>query len=114
AYNFLHPLYVASGAQRYAYENPRVAELLEQAKTMGDLEDRVPLYIEAQRLIAEDVPVVYIRYPVSYEVVREGVTGLLNHPIFNADKLTQVRRPSRETLPTRRALREGRPSRRLG
>ena len=93
AYNFLHPLYVASGAQRYAYENPRVAELLEQAKTMGDLEDRVPLYMEAQRLIAEDVPVVYIRYPVSYEVVREGVTGLLNHPIFNADKLTQVRLP---------------------
>jgi len=93
AYNFLHPLYVAQGAQRYGYTNPRVAELLEEAKTFADLEDRVPLYQEAQRLIVEDVPVVYIRYPVSYSVVREGVEGLLTHPIFNADKFTQVRLP---------------------
>lgn len=93
AYNFLHPLYVASGAERYGYSNPRVAELLEQAKTMASLEDRVPLYEEAQRLIVEDVPVVYIRYPVSYYVQREGVTGVLNHPIFNADKFTLVQLP---------------------
>jgi len=93
AYNFLHPLYVASGAQRYGYTNERVAELLEQAKTMASLEDRVPLYEEAQRLIVEDVPVVYIRYPVSYFVVREGVEGILNHPIFNADKFTLVQLP---------------------
>ena len=93
AYNFLHPLYVATGAQRYGYSNPRVAELLEEAKTMAELEDRVPLYQEAQRLIVEDVPVVYIRYPVSYSVVREGVTGLLDHPIFNADKFMLVQLP---------------------
>src|SRR5690606_35972674 len=86
AYNFLHPLFVAQGEQRYGYRNERVAELLEQAKAIPELEDRVPLYQEAQRLIVEDVPVVYIRYPVSYVVVREGVTGLLNHPIFNAEK----------------------------
>jgi len=93
AYNFLHPLYVAQGAQRYGYSNPRVAELLEQAKTFADLDDRVPLYQEAQRLIVEDVPVVYIRYPVAYSVVREGVEGLLTHPIFNADKFMQVKLP---------------------
>src|SRR5690606_2317322 len=93
AYNFLHPLYVASGAERYGYSNPEVAAILEEAKTMASLEDRVPLYEEAQRLIVEDIPVIYIRYPVSYSVVREGVTGLLNHPIFNADKFTQVQLP---------------------
>lgn len=93
AYNFLHPLYVASGANRYGYSNERVTELMEQAATIADLEDRVPLYKEAQRLIVEDVPVVYIRYPVSYSVVRPGVTGLLNHPIFNADKFMLVELP---------------------
>lgn len=93
AYNFLHPLFVAQGEQRYGYRNERVAELLEQAKAIPELEDRVPLYQEAQRLIVEDVPVVYIRYPVSYVVVREGVTGLLNHPIFNAEKFMLVDLP---------------------
>jgi peptide/nickel transport system substrate-binding protein/oligopeptide transport system substrate-binding protein len=93
AYNFLHPLFVASGANRYGYTNDRVTELMAEAATVANLEDRVPLYEEAQRLIVEDVPVVFMRYPVSYEVVRPGVTGLLNHPIFNADKFTQVQLP---------------------
>jgi len=93
AYNFLHPLYVAGGANRYGYSNAKVAELLAEAATKANLADRVPLYKEAQRLIVDDVPVVYIRYPVSYTVVRPGVTGVLNHPIFNADKFTLVELP---------------------
>ena len=90
AYNFLHPLYVASGAERYGYSNPEVEEIVAEAATISELEERVPLYQEAQRLIVEDIPVIYIRYPVSYSVVRPEVTGILNHPIFNADKFMQV------------------------
>ena len=93
AYNFLHPLYVASGANRYGYTNDRVTELLAEAATKADLADRVPLYQEAQRIIVEDVPVFYVRYPVSYTVVRPGVQGVLSHPIFNADKFMQVELP---------------------
>ena len=83
-------LYVASGADRYGYSNPEVAEIVGEAATKGELSERVPLYQEAQRLVVEDVPVVYIRYPVSYYAVRPGVTGILNHPIFNADKFMEV------------------------
>ena len=90
AYNFLHPLYVASGADRYGYSNPEVAEIVGEAATKGELSERVPLYQEAQRLVVEDIPVVYIRYPVTYYAVRPGVTGILNHPIFNADKFMEV------------------------
>lgn len=90
AYNFLHPLYVAGGADRYGYSNPEVGEILAEAATLSNLEDRVPLYQEAQQMIVEDIPVVYIRYPVTYYAVRPGVTGILNHPIFNADKFMQV------------------------
>ena len=32
----------------------------------------------------------YFRHPVSYSAVRPEVTGLLNHPIFNADKFLLV------------------------
>lgn len=90
AYNFLHPLYVAAAAQRYNYHNPEVTELVERAATLGNLEDRIPLYQQAEDLIVADVPVMYFRHPVSYSAVRPEVTGLLNHPIFNADKFLLV------------------------
>ena len=57
---------------------------------MSELENRVPLYQEAQQRVVEDIPVVYIRYPVTYYAVRPEVTGILNHPIFNAEKFMQV------------------------
>jgi peptide/nickel transport system substrate-binding protein/oligopeptide transport system substrate-binding protein len=90
AYNFMHPLYVASGAQRYAYSNPEVAALISEAASTASLEDRLPLYEQAEELIVEDIPVVYIRHPVSYSVQQPDVTGLLAHPIFNADKFVLV------------------------
>ena len=89
AYNFLHPLFVAR-APEFGYDNPEVAEILAEAATQAELETRVPLYEEAERLIVDDAPMVFIRYPVSYYATREGVTGILNHPIFNADKFMQV------------------------
>ncbi|HLR46044.1 MAG TPA: ABC transporter substrate-binding protein [Deinococcales bacterium] len=90
AYNFLHPLYVASGAQRYGYENPEVTALLEEAATKGSMEERQPLYEQAEDLIVEDVPVMYFRHPISYSAVRPEVDGLLTHPIFNAEKFLLV------------------------
>ena len=89
AYNFLHPLFVAR-APEFGYDNPEVTKLLAEAATKADLEARVPLYQEAEKMIIDDAPMVFIRYPVSYYAVKEGVTGILNHPIFNADKFMTV------------------------
>ena len=89
AYNFLHPLFVAR-APEFGYDNPEVADILAEAATKAELEARVPLYEEAEKLIVDDAPMVFIRYPVSYFATRKGVSGILNHPIFNADKFMQV------------------------
>lgn len=89
AYNFLHPLFVAR-ASEFGYDNPRVVEALAEAATKAELSERIPLYQEAEGLIVEDAPVIFIRYPVSYYAVRPGVEGILNHPIFNADKFMLV------------------------
>lgn len=51
------------------YGNPRVDELLVQGKANVDKEKRIALYREAQRLIAEDVPMVFIHAPQYSEVV---------------------------------------------
>lgn len=90
AYNFLHPLYVAAASQRYGYENAEVKALIEEAATKGTLEERLPLYEQAEDLIVDDVPVMYFRHPTAYSAVRPEVSGLLTHPIFNADKFLLV------------------------
>lgn len=90
AYNFLHPLYVASGAQRYAYSNDEVTALVEKAAATADFDERMPMYQEIEKLIVEDIPVVYLRHPVVYSAEAKNVSGLLNHPIFNADKFVLV------------------------
>jgi ABC-type transport system substrate-binding protein len=89
AYNFLHPLFVARGGE-FGYDNPELRELLAEAATLAELEARAPLYARSNRLVAEDTPLVFIYYPLTYYAVAENVTGILNHPIFNAEKFTQV------------------------
>lgn len=89
AYNFLHPLFVARAGE-FGYDSPELQGLLEEAATKAELEARVPLYEQGNRLVAEDVPLVFIYYPLTYYAVSENASGILNHPIFNADKFTQV------------------------
>lgn len=45
---------------KYGYNNPRVSQLLDQARTNSDLDTRKRLYTEAQKLIDGDLPMVYL------------------------------------------------------
>jgi peptide/nickel transport system substrate-binding protein len=44
------------------YENPKVTELINQAKAAGSIEEQNKFYKEAQALIAEDAPAVFMHY----------------------------------------------------
>ena len=43
----------------YGYSNPKVDALLEQARTTIDRNARRPLYLEVQRIVAEDAPYIF-------------------------------------------------------
>lgn len=90
AYNFLQPLFVDLGPIRFNYSNDEVTALLAEAATLGDIEDRIPLYQQAEDLVVADVPVMFFRHPIAYTAIRPEVSGLLVHPIFNADKFLLV------------------------
>ncbi|MCM8749336.1 peptide-binding protein [Thermomicrobiaceae bacterium CFH 74404] len=60
----LYDHYHSESAQnRWAYKNPQLDELLVQARSEPDRAKRVQLYHEIQKLIADDLPVIYLYYP---------------------------------------------------
>ena len=61
--NFASENIVAGGANASAYTNPKVDALLAKQNTLVDKAERAKLLIEAQKLIAEDAPVIVTAYP---------------------------------------------------
>lgn len=63
------------------YSNPRVDELLNQARATPDLEQRKKLYADAMEIVVnEDRPRVYLYHQVWYYGVRKSVTGFTPYP----------------------------------
>jgi peptide/nickel transport system substrate-binding protein len=60
-------------ANSTGYNNPRVDELLDRAATVYEPERRKPLYHEAERLIVDDVPYVFLNYTAEFAVMSRKV-----------------------------------------
>ena len=60
-------------ANSTGYSNPRVDELLDRAAAIYDPERRKPLYQEAERLIVDDVPYVFLNYTTEFAVMSRKV-----------------------------------------
>lgn len=91
-----HMMYMLLSSDRFPpafnagfYENPRVDELLRQGRTTLDEAQRIPLYREAQRLVAEDAPWIFVDHGKQVIVHRQRVQGFKLHPNFDI-VLTQV------------------------
>jgi peptide/nickel transport system substrate-binding protein len=60
-------------ANSTGYSNPRVDELLDRAAAIYEPERRKPLYHEAERLIVDDVPYVFLNYTAEFAVMTRKV-----------------------------------------
>ena len=60
-------------ANTTGYSNPRVDELIDKAATIYDPERRKPLYYEAERLIVDDAPYVFLAYTPEFAVMARKV-----------------------------------------
>ena len=60
-------------ANSTGYNNPRVDELLDRAATIYEPERRKPLYHEAEQLIVEDAPYVWLNYTAEFAVMSRKV-----------------------------------------
>lgn len=65
----------------FAYANPQVDRLLEQARTERDVEQRFQLYREAERMILEDAPVIPLYFGRDHLLIKPYVKGYLLTPM---------------------------------
>ena len=70
------------------YSNPEVDEILRQARTTSDHDERVRLYEEAQRLSMADMPVVPVDHETQIVVHSRDIEGFVPHPtgVFRFEK----------------------------
>jgi ABC-type transport system substrate-binding protein len=64
------------------YENPEVDDLLEQAVRVSDMEERKALYHQAEQLIVDDAPCLFLGYQMHQVVTRANITDFQIQPTY--------------------------------
>lgn len=72
-----------SGAQQNTgqYSNPALDAILDQARTEQAVTKRIGLYQQAEQIIVQDAPALFISHAVSYMLVKPYVKGFVLTPI---------------------------------
>ncbi|UMZ72942.1 ABC transporter substrate-binding protein [Natranaerofaba carboxydovora] len=72
-----------SGYGAYGYKNEDLDELLEKANSSQDMEERREIYKQAQEVIVDDVPVIFLNHYVNVDAVSSNIQGYKMHPLEN-------------------------------
>ncbi|MBU5268007.1 peptide ABC transporter substrate-binding protein [Virgibacillus proomii] len=83
--NFLESFITGSYMNRTGWSNEKYDELIANAKSAVDEKKRWEYMYEAEKLLAEEMPIFPIRYYNQVEVLQEGVTNILRHPVGYLD-----------------------------
>jgi len=70
-----HIYYPGGGQNRGSYNNPEITQMLDEARSMTDVNQRRNQYMEIQRIIAEDPPIINVFWRVNAVVSAAGVGG---------------------------------------
>lgn len=81
--NFLYPLFHSSqSATMYTfYNNPKFDDLVVQARQTTDATQRTNLYLEAERLMLQDAPIIPIYYYRDFRVSNNRIGGFVHDPM---------------------------------
>ena len=83
-YPLLHSSqHTPTGPNRALYKNARFDELLQEARLTTDQAKRAALYREAQKILMEDPPWIFIDHEVQTAAFAKRVQGLKLHPSFD-------------------------------
>jgi oligopeptide transport system substrate-binding protein len=74
--NFADALFHTGAAQnRGHYSNPQLDKILDDARVEQDVDKRISMYQEAERIIVDDAPVIFTAYPTDYYLVKPYLQG---------------------------------------
>jgi peptide/nickel transport system substrate-binding protein len=83
-YPLLHSSqWTPNGPNRALYKNSRFDELLQQARLTTDQARRASLYKEAQRILVDDPPWIFVDHEIQIAAVARRVQGFKLHPSFD-------------------------------
>jgi len=63
------------------YSNPELDNLLEQARVESDVNKRIGLYQQAEQIIVEDAPALFLYHSGDFELVKPYVQGYILSPV---------------------------------
>ncbi|MBI2333333.1 MAG: peptide ABC transporter substrate-binding protein [Chloroflexi bacterium] len=80
--NFADVLFHGGVPQNHSgYSNPELDALLEAARTEQDVTKRIAMYQEAERILVDDAPVLFLTHSLSYQLLQPYVKGFVYTPI---------------------------------
>ena len=80
--NFADILFhTGSAMNNGGYSNAELDALLEKARVERDVDSRIAMYQQAERIIVDDAPVLFTTHSLSYELVKDYVKGYVFTPI---------------------------------
>jgi peptide/nickel transport system substrate-binding protein len=83
-YPLLHSSqWTPNGPNRALYKNPKFDDLLQQARLTTDQARRASLYKEAQRILVDDAPWIFVDHEIQIAAVARRVQGFKLHPSFD-------------------------------
>jgi oligopeptide transport system substrate-binding protein len=87
--NFADILFHSESAQNIGgYSNPEVDDLLEEARTIPSVEDRLALYQVIEQMLVDDAAAVFIYHSEAYYIVtRKGLEGYRQSPVGIAQNM---------------------------
>jgi len=88
--NFLDVLFRAGQANNHTfYASPAFDALLDRARRLPEERDRNAIYAQAERLLVEDAPAIFLYHPISYVIRHRRMHGYEIHALLPA-RLTEV------------------------
>ncbi|HST03321.1 MAG TPA: peptide ABC transporter substrate-binding protein [Chloroflexia bacterium] len=85
--NFADALFHTGATQNTGhYSNPQVDTLLEDARVEKDVSKRIEMYQQAELMVVNDAPAVFLTHPIGHELVKPYVKGYVFSPIGIADE----------------------------
>jgi peptide/nickel transport system substrate-binding protein len=76
-YGYFHS---EGGLNRGSYSNAEVDELLDQTRAVSDQDERRALYSELLTIVAEEAPMIFVRFPAEIKIWQPVIEGFMHVP----------------------------------
>jgi len=88
--NFLYPLFQSAMSRTMYtfYGNTQVDDLIQQARSTADAQQRYDLYAQAEKMILTDMPAIPLYFYRDFRVTNNRIGGFVHNPMGNTDMWT--------------------------